>query len=460
MNAEYLKILRDKKTIGMIFVISILYCLIYILNYDFPLFLDDWTYHFIFGTNERVNTLADIFQSQYNHYFMWGGRSVVHLICQILFLLDFWLVCLFNAAAYVGFVYLMYSIVNRTNEVKPVLFLLINAFLWFFQPAFCQTVLWKTGASNYLWGSLIVLLFIYPYYRYYLDKKVSDKGYKAILFFFAGIVAGWTNENSSVALVFFIFVSICLYRIEKIKIPKWVVLGFIGAIIGCLILLLAPGNFVRVSFVNESIEARNITRLELFLASAKDLLITSLKYMLPLILGYIICLLIYRKEKGRDIWNDSIVRSSLLFLSAGLIAFFALMGASISEKRAMFIIIIFLIIPLFQIYSLLDFRQKYLKALNVLFVSVFLLFFVIDYTWKYNTINIATNAWKNRELMIQDYKNRGVDTIVFTDRYQIHIKYGIQDLDPESQNPVNLTCSKYYGFKWMKVEDSNIKQIK
>ena len=165
------------------------FVLIYILNSLYPLYADDWNYSFVHGeTATRIQSFSDIFTSQYNHYMTWGGRSVVHFIAETMLMTGFFWCCILNSLAFVFFVYVMYMIANRGNRPNPVLFFLFSLLIWFAQPAFFATILWKTGAANYLWGTLIILLFLYSYYAYYRSRKTNNSVPKAILFFLFGII--------------------------------------------------------------------------------------------------------------------------------------------------------------------------------------------------------------------------------------------------------------------------------
>lgn len=453
-NNFSIKSILNKRSALMILLVSLVYAMIYVLNYIYPLFLDDWNYSFVFMESKRVSSLSDIFISQYNHYFAWGGRTVVHIICQALLMLDFFWICVLNAAAYVALLYVMYSIANKNNKVNPFVFFLCHVCVWFLQLAFCQTVLWKTGSANYLWGMLIVLLFIYPYYLYFRNRKYSDGVLKIILFFIIGIIGGWTNENIGIALIFYLLSSLFLYRREKMKLPGWAISGLAGAVIGCAAMLLAPGNYLRMNSVEQMIAEQGKTMSDIYVLNLKNFLKYFVQAILPLVVAYIAGLIIYIRQKREDLERDMVIKSSLLFLATGFIALFALMVSPASEKRAMFGIIILFIIPAIQIYANLDFSVKPLKILNIIMLIVLLLYYAVDYTWKYQTIHIASTAWKEREPIIQDYKNRGIDTITFTNRFQIHTKYGLQDLSDDPGDLVNKVCSRYYGFKWMKAEDS------
>ena len=50
-------------------------------------------------------------------------------------------------------------------------YLMINLLIWLFVPTFGQTILWETGAANYLWGGIIIISFLSMYHRYYTKGR-------------------------------------------------------------------------------------------------------------------------------------------------------------------------------------------------------------------------------------------------------------------------------------------------
>ena len=127
---------------------------------------------------------------------------------------------------------------------------MIAALLFLTCPAFGQSFLWITGAANYLYGILIILCFLLPYRKqadnntckYSLLFEISA----AILWFLFGIIAGWTNENTAVAMIVMIIGYIFFFRIKSIKLHAWNITGCIGGIIGCVLMLSAPGTAKRL----------------------------------------------------------------------------------------------------------------------------------------------------------------------------------------------------------------------
>lgn len=61
---------------------------------------------------------------------------------------------------------------------------------------FGEVFLWEIGLVNYFWGSLIIFLFFYVYYREIIEEYVFMK-IKLMIFlmFVLGILVGWCNEN-------------------------------------------------------------------------------------------------------------------------------------------------------------------------------------------------------------------------------------------------------------------------
>lgn len=156
---------------------------------------------------------------------------------------------------FIIYILLIYLIANRGNKINLFLLYFIFLLVWFFQPNLGQTTLWITGSVNYLWGTTIVFLFLYPYYAFFTDNYYKretisfskDSVWRSLVFLFAGIIAGWTNETTAVSMVVILalFLFIQKYRLRR-PIPKWSIWGGIGAFIGTVLMLLAPGNFRRL----------------------------------------------------------------------------------------------------------------------------------------------------------------------------------------------------------------------
>lgn len=103
------------------------------------------------------------------------------------------------------------------------------------------------GSCNYLWTTTIVLLFLLPFRIKFERKDFTFK--PALLLFFLpfSIVAGWTNENTGAAVLFMLIVYFWVKKVKKEHPALFEVLGTVGFLIGYLMLIFAPGNYVRLA---------------------------------------------------------------------------------------------------------------------------------------------------------------------------------------------------------------------
>ncbi|GHV15181.1 hypothetical protein FACS1894179_06570 [Bacteroidia bacterium] len=440
-----------KKT-QILFVTSVcsVFILVFILNKLYPLFADDWFYSFVYNDKYiRVGSLFDIFDSQYNHYFVWGGRSIVHAIDQLLLMMDFPVICVLNSFAFVIFIYVLYKITNRDNKVNPFVFILFSLLIWFSQPAFFETVIWKTGSVNYLWGGAIVFLFMYPYYKYYRSGKSSGNLFKVVLFFLCGVVAGWTNENMAIALIFFIVLLLFKSHSQKMAIPKWAIAGLAGTLTGAAFLLLAPGNYARLEEVKTTYGWHDITFLKALWIGIKNILRYFFHYIMPLLGIYVLLLCVYNRYPRNAESIKINVRSSILFITTGFIALGAMIGSLIFPERSLFGIIVLFLIPIGIIYANIDFSQAYFRYLNTGVMVIFLLLFLNGYYKATRDLYGVNTVFAERELYIEEQKNKGIDSVVFTKAMPVinEKKYFIRDLTNDPNGLTNKAYARYHGLK-------------
>ncbi|MFV0418071.1 MAG: DUF6056 family protein [Dysgonomonas sp.] len=149
-----------KSKILLTLIALTIFVIIYVFNTLYPLYSDDWIYSFRFENSfldlshslVSISDLSDIFESQYNHYYSWGGRSVVHFIDQILLWINPTLADFFNSIAYIGFIYIIYRISNSDKDRSIGVFILVACLSWLCMPQLVSNVFWITGSANYLWG--------------------------------------------------------------------------------------------------------------------------------------------------------------------------------------------------------------------------------------------------------------------------------------------------------------------
>lgn len=285
-----------------------------LLNCLTPYIADDFTFAYAFDTGERLHSLPQLLQSLGFHYMQWTGRVVVKFFAQGFTMLPKAVFNLCNAAAYLGLGLVIYRLAmgRRTGRYDVVAFALIQAALWEISPAFGQTNLWMCGACNYLWASLGCLAYLLPW-RYYLQKPFrSGRGMVAGMAV-AGLFAGWLSENTSAGMLVCLVLCLAVLLWQRRRPPLWMWAGLAGAVVGFVILIAAPGNYVRAQvYVDER------PLLTKYACRFLECLNMLWDHALPLLLVFaVLYVLLYWQEK-RLIWWP------LVLLLGGLGANFAM----------------------------------------------------------------------------------------------------------------------------------------
>lgn len=423
----------------------ILFILIFILNNLYPLYSDDWHYAFVYGSEplRRVQSFGDILESQINHYLTWGGRSVVHTIAQFLIWIGYPENKLLNSLAFVIYLYIMYKIVNATKQHNIRLAIVITCLSWLFIQNFYSIVLWLTGSANYLWGTLIGLLFLYPFYALYISEKSTDGIFKAIRFLFFGIISGWTNENMFVAQAVFIVFLFFLLKKKGTKLPRWAVIGFIGLCIGGLIMLIAPGNYLRSAVVVQELGFADKSLIETIVYRLSKVGIRYVVYILPMTIFYIILFFAAKKTFAGDWKKSKQFTGSLLFVIAAHIACLAMVASLIFPPRALFGIMSLMIVAIGIIYSEIKTSQTS-KKLNLAFIVLIVIASATSYIITYQEINTLQNQINERSVYMRMENSAGNRNIVFPKPLNISPRCGFQDLYSNSDAELNRMFSDFY----------------
>lgn len=431
-------------------IVALLVCIsIYILNRIYPVIGEDWDYSFVWDNNgmttDRVQNVCDILISQYHHYFIWGGRVIVHAIAQLLLLLGSGWHDLINSLAYVTFVWIIYRISTFGTGVKPLVFSIIALLLWFYLPDFTANTLWITYSSVYLWGTLIVISFIYPFYKYYMAQNTVSVWGMSVLMFFGGTLAGWTNENTSLALISFLCMLLLLLRYNKTPIPRWMWWGLTGVLIGCAFMLLAPGNSLRAGADSPPKEYPE------WMFRIWRVVRHYFRYLSLLTVVYITLFYFFTKRKEIDN-NQKIKLISLVFFISAHVGIIVMVASPQFPARAMFGVITFMVVAVGILLSRLYDLTFRARNITVIICLVFTICFVYDYWDKYKYLSYFNDFWCKREIYLEDQKKQGVENIVFRDTLYFHKNFIIYDFKRFEEGWPNMPYSKYYGVKSVKLE--------
>lgn len=432
---------------------------IYALNHYFPIILDDWTYSMNAG-GTRITSLSEILEYQYLHYFNWGGRSVVHAIAQIMLASGVFWGDAINSFGYITLVLIIYYIANKGNESNLSLFIGVNLLIWFLVPALVENIFWITGSANYLWGTLLILSFLSFYCAAFLSGKSKDGWMKRIGVFFLGVLAGWTNENMSVAMIFFLICLILLTKKENKAIPKWMIFELTGAIIGCAFMLLAPGNYVRNEGEISNLSAGGSEPIYMFYfyRFTSILKISSWYALVPTII-YLTTLILYVKFKRET--NRKILILSLLFVITAGIATLAMVAAPIFPERVWFAILILMFIGTGLLYANLDFSRVYIGIPLYSVVGAATLIFMYSYWVSLNDLKRIHNIWEERDRIVNTEKQKGVKDVVIYGRFNVSDSWFVKpktgDIPLDSITWMQTAYGRYMGVNSVKIIDSENK---
>lgn len=428
---------KIRQLIFWIMTLFCLFCFLFFLNKMTVFLSDDFAYHYQFQKNflnggafstdvtpVRIHGIISIIKSQYAHYFVMNGRIVAHFIVQFLLQFNKTVFNILNSIIFLVVAYIIsliskeFSSQTKTN-LKWSTYLLIFLALWFLLPEFGASVLWVSGAGNYLWTSAVYLLFILFHIRQ-RETNIFNIFFGSLL----GLLAGNTNENSGPAAVLIVILLIYIREVLPThKIKLYQVLSILFSGVGFLFTILSPAPRVEKGFklslqtIYQNVRGIYNTSVQLF----------GIGYLILFIL--LITAVYYRLLK----------KENLQIIITFLIGHFASMySLAISPERPLRVFFgsaIFLIITIFiTYYQLLDFLpRKLIKGLIVILSVLFL----ASYTYS------ARHIWVNfQEANIQ------TNQIIHSKNKDVYAKIIYPISDP--YNPYSIAISlKFDSKSWI-----------
>lgn len=423
--------------IAFIGIVSISFITFYIYNILTPLMSDDLLFD-----KSLYHSVADIFRQEYLQYMTWNGRSVLQVILKIFSILPKSVFNVFNSICYVLTMLLIYWNIRGRKVYDSFLYILINVLIWFFAVDFAQTMLWLGGACNYLWGIMIILIFVTAYRNLMKKSEVKNQIFISVVMLFLGILAGWGNENTSGGAILIVLLFTAFYYYDKRKIEKWMFSGISGMFIGFLFLLLAPGNKVRGDIMKAQETYSGISAL---ISRGLKVLKAIDKYLLVYIA--IIILLgtyFYYKKYKLEEFKEVAIFAFASFATAGVLIF-----TPEPMPRAYFGANIYMMIAMIQMVQLIredDTILISLKTGGIIVATVALMFTYVEEGANLARISREVNE---REEYITEQVNQGnFDLTLPMLRPQFESKYSFMyesDISDEDDNWMNELYCIYYG---------------
>lgn len=406
-----------------------------------PYAADDFRYKLNpLGDELSFKILSDIYDFQVWHYFNWGGRIVAHYLLQLFLIPSKSIFNFFNAIIQVLLIntifYFAYNkIAIKYRDVSSLL--LINLFLFFGFYKYSGFSIYMTPTINYTWMHLIVLCYYLPFWHFYIHKKDSKK---RLFFLYFGIIAGCTNEHTLIAqLYFFLLLYILTKNTVTKELPSFYYHSLIGVLIGGIILIFSPGNFVRASSQN------SILSIDSIIGYMHYDLVWVLKDIKPFWFMLILLIIVYYffYKKSLVISMPHIIILSVGITSSASMAF----SPSYHSGTNLFLFICIIIFALSTMN--ISLFSNYLSYINIISTLILLMYlyhnhnFINNYFYNTEKDILLKKEEGNYDLMIN---NINIDTNRLVNYYAI-------DNDPNS--PRNIHISTYYGIKSIKSVKQN-----
>lgn len=431
--------LKLSKTQQSTIILASIFLMMLILNLLTPILADDYSYSLALDKT-KIDSFMDIFNYQVWHYFNWGGRTIAHTIAQIFLLSPKMIFNVMNSLIYTVLIYLIYLHVKGNKEDKPLYLLLIHLALWFLLPVFGQTCIWLVGSCNYLWTTVLILWFLWIYRKNCKKNSVV----KLIGIFLLGILAGWTNENTSAGLIVILICYMLTNKfINKEKISKLQIVGIIGALIGFGIMILAPGNFVRTEEFQD-----NSFILVKIIKRAISMTVTAGDYLLPIVILLIVAISI-------EIYNNRKMKKDIyIFIIGGIATIYSMVLSPTFPERSWTGVIVFLLIACLILIYDIESISKFYKYVIIDSIILLSFIYITDYIALGVDINNLRNTWEYRINKIEKLDKK--DSVSF-DKYTTYNTknpaYGLSDLNTEPSEWPNTSIAKYYGIKSIKAKE-------
>ena len=411
---------------------------ILIFNFLTPYMSDDYSY----GRAVRgMDSFAEILKSEYVQYMNWTGRSVNHLILKAFLEMDKWVFSLCNSIAFVVLTLLIYYNIEGKGRFNTPVYVLINLLLWMFGVEFGETVLWETGACNYLWGTMNILLFV-TLFKFACSRVESIKRpvLWGILLFFTGVIAGWCNENTSGGGILLILAAMGSVWVQKRKVKPWMWAGLGGMLTGFCFMIAAPGNSARATQTED-----NYGGIVKYIARAYKITLAIEELFLVLLLILLVLVLIARAQKKA--WKE--LSGTVIYFGVFVATCYALVMAPTPMNRAYFGAGVFLMMAVLQCFVKITEEETWVQVAKQSFIYGMLLYMVFSYVD--NGVNVARiyRDYTEREKYIIEQKaagNRNITVPLLHEGFESKYSFGYtSDFGEGDEYWINKMACSYYG---------------
>lgn len=433
---------KNKNFWLLLLIFSCVFIILFIMNYYTPLFADDYNYSMNFATGNRIKELSDIFESQIYHYNHINGRFIPHILAQLFLFINKNIFNVINSIVFVLMGVLISYHINSNFKIKANQIILIYSSIFFFLPRFGENVLWITGSANYMYTLVFDLLLLIPIRKTLQGNHYLSKTSFTVYALFSMLV-GNCSENNGIAILSFIILAIVMNYLDYKKINNQLVILLICFFIGFAFLMFSPGQSTRMESANFGLSLIQIIK------NFIHITYSIIKYYYVLLFA-LICLLVlyYQKLKNTNFYLTLEIKLICCYLIAFLGSSFSLVISPQIPDRIYMSTLIYLIIIVLMLVKILDVKFKFKKIL----IGYVLFCFSFVFIAAFQNLRGVNNEFKNREYLINEFKNKGEHVVYLTD-IKSNSKYscfGNNELNIDETKWPNTAIAKYYSLDYVK----------
>lgn len=357
----------------------IVFMAIFALNYFFPIYADDMMYS-VFKHNEPFSfgvavdeTLA--FLKLY--YFTWGGRVVAHITAFVLLMFNNIPQSIIKTGIYLALVYYSYLFVKDKKQSSFFVFFLLAISYFYFTPSFLSSAIWTTGSANYLCMIALTVFYLYCLKKYTLRlKRYRTNILEVFLISVLSLIVGCTNENLSPVLILMMLSYMYWLRRNEKRVPPTFILFTILVIVGCALMVFAPGNSVRA----ESEGYPSLFNSFGAMGSRLSGIQASYRYFMfrPIII-YVVCAILFYFFPQSKANKSKVYFASLIFFIGANISIWITLFSPTFPPRAFMSITVLTFISIAILYAQIDFKKTLPLVINCIFLFLLVVFGGKDY---------------------------------------------------------------------------------
>lgn len=348
--------------------VLLLFCIMSFFCYLTPLVFDD------FGYGAGGSSLKEMFVAQIHEHLTWSGKFIGHFMARILLHGPSWIHPILSPLIFIGCIFsgvILTLGINWRDKIRSWQLILLAGLTWFALPAFGTVFFWRTATPDYGYSLFFATAFLIPY-RFWIDKK-DYRFAGCLLYFFVGILAGWSNENVGM-LSILVASGAIIYRFRTLKrIPVWAIAGITGALSGWLLMMTAPANAIRLTRLGgiEKIPAFSAESFQRFLTFWGSQQIEIVPYALV----SIACIWILHRQHRLTMAN---FLPGLLFFLMSQASLAAFVFSPSTPYRAMTATFFYQACSCFAFIVATDAKSTFSKVIYAAFCGIFMCSIIIE----------------------------------------------------------------------------------